>query len=59
MIDSTSAFEFENLYDEDIEDPFTILRDYLESIALFTDSDDVDKEDRILLMTLHNDKGFD
>ena len=40
----TSAFEFENLYEEDIEDPFTVLRDYLESIALFTDSDDVDKK---------------
>ena len=55
----TSAFEFENLYEEDIEDPFTVLRDYLESIALFTDSDDVDKEDRILLMTLHNAKGLE
>ena len=46
----TSAFEFENLYEEDIEDPFTVLRDYLESIALFTDSDDVDKEDRLSLI---------
>ena len=45
--------------EEDIEDPFTVLRDYLESIALFTDSDDVDKEDRILLMTLHNAKGLE
>jgi len=55
----TSAFEFENLYEEEVEDPFTILRDYLESIALFTDSDDVNQEDRILLMTLHNAKGLE
>ena len=55
----TSAFEFENLYEEDIEDPFTVLRDYLESIALFTESDDVNQEDKILLMTLHNAKGLE
>ena len=55
----TSAFEFENLYEEEVEDPFTILRDYLESITLFTDSDDVNQEDRILLMTLHNAKGLE
>ena len=55
----TSAFEFENLYEEEVEDPFTVLRDYLESIALFTDSDDVNQEDRILLMTLHNAKGLE
>jgi DNA helicase-2/ATP-dependent DNA helicase PcrA len=55
----TSAFEFENLYEEDIDDPFTVLRDYLESIALFTGADDVDQEDNILLMTLHNAKGLE
>tara|TARA_Y100000817_G_scaffold151980_1_gene118790 strand:+ start:9 stop:2141 length:2133 start_codon:yes stop_codon:yes gene_type:complete len=55
----TSAFEFENLYDEEIDDPFSLLRDYLDSISLFTDADNVDKEDKVLLMTLHNAKGLE
>ncbi len=55
----TSAFEFENLYDEEIEEPYSKVRDYLESLALFTDSDDITEEDKILLMTFHNAKGLE
>ena len=52
----TSAVEFENLYEEEIDDPFHKVRDYLESLALFTDSDNITNEDNVLLMTLHNAK---
>ncbi len=55
----TSAMEFENLYEEEIDDPFHKVRDYLESLALFTDSDNITKEDKVLLMTLHNAKGLE
>jgi len=55
----TSAFEFENLYDEEVDDPYSKVRDYLESLALFTDSDDIADEDKVLLMTLHNAKGLE
>ena len=55
----TSAMEFENLYEEEIDDPFHKVRDYLESLALFTDSDNITNEDRVLLMTLHNAKGLE
>ena len=55
----TSALEFENLYEEEIDDPFHKVRDYLESLALFTDSDNITNEDRVLLMTLHNAKGLE
>ena len=55
----TSAMEFENLYEEEIDDPFHKVRDYLESLALFTDSDNITKEDNVLLMTLHNAKGLE
>ena len=55
----TAAFEFENLYDEEVEDPYSKVRDYLESLALFTDSDDITDEDKVLLMTFHNAKGLE
>ena len=55
----TSAVEFENLYEEEIDDPFHKVRDYLESLALFTDSDNITNEDNVLLMTLHNAKGLE
>ena len=55
----TSAVEFENLYEEEIDDPFHKVRDYLESLALFTDSDNITNEDSVLLMTLHNAKGLE
>ncbi len=55
----TSAMEFENLYEEEIDDPFHKVRDYLESLALFTDSDNITKDDNVLLMTLHNAKGLE
>ena len=55
----TAAFEFENLYDEEVEDPYSKVRDYLESLALFTDSDDIKDEDKVLLMTFHNAKGLE
>jgi len=55
----TSALEFENLYEEEIDDPFHKVRDYLESLALFTDSDNITNEDNVLLMTLHNAKGLE
>ena len=54
-----SAFSFENLYDEDIEEPYSKLRDYLQSIALFSDTDKLEDSDKILLMTLHNAKGLE
>ena len=54
-----SAVEFENLYEEEIDDPFHKVRDYLESLALFTDSDNITNEDNVLLMTLHNAKGLE
>ena len=54
-----SAFEFENLYEEDVEDPYVVLRDYLESLALFTNTDSIEDEDSVLLMTLHNAKGLE
>ena len=53
----TSAVEFENLYEEEIDDPFHKVRDYL-GLALFTDSDNITNEDSVLLMTLHNAKGW-
>ena len=55
----TAAFEFENLYYEEVEDPYSKVRDYLESLALFTDSDDITDEDKVLLMTFHNAKGLE
>ena len=54
-----SAFEFENLYEEEVDDPFIVLRDYLESLALFTNTDSIEEEDKVLLMTLHNAKGLE
>ena len=54
-----SAFSFENLYEEEIDEPYGILRDYLESIALFSETDKLDDADRVLLMTLHNAKGLE
>jgi len=54
-----SAFEFENLYEEDVDDPYIVLRDYLESLALFTNTDSIEDEDKVLLMTLHNAKGLE
>ena len=54
-----SAFSFENLYEEDIDEPYGMLRDYLESIALFSETDKLEDADRVLLMTLHNAKGLE
>ena len=54
-----SAFSFENLYEEEIDEPYGILRDYLESIALFSETDNLEDADRVLLMTLHNAKGLE
>ena len=54
-----SAFNFENLYEEAIDEPYGILRDYLESIALFSETDNLEDADRVLLMTLHNAKGLE
>lgn len=54
-----SAFNFENLYEEVIDEPYGILRDYLESIALFSETDNLEDADRVLLMTLHNAKGLE
>ena len=54
-----SAFNFENLYEQEIDEPYGILRDYLESIALFSETDNLEDADRVLLMTLHNAKGLE
>ena len=54
-----SAFNFENLYEEVIDEPYGVLRDYLESIALFSETDNLEDADRVLLMTLHNAKGLE
>ena len=54
-----SAFSFENLYEEEIDEPYGILRDYLESIALFSETDKLEDADRVLLMTIHNAKGLE
>ena len=54
-----SAFSFENLYEEEIDEPYGILRDYLESISLFSETDKLEDADRVLLMTLHNAKGLE
>ena len=54
-----SAFSFENLYEEEIDEPYGMLRDYLESIALFSETDKLEDADRVLLMTLHNAKGLE
>ena len=54
-----SAFSFENLYEEDIDEPYGMLRDYLESIALFSETDKLEDADRVLLMPLHNAKGLE
>ena len=53
-----SAFSFENLYEEDIDEPYGMLRNYLESIALFSETDKLEDADRVLLMTLHNAIGL-
>ena len=55
----TSANNFENLYDDEIDEPFSKLRDYLESIALFSETDNLGESDNVLLMTLHNAKGLE
>jgi len=47
------------IYEEDVEDPYVVLRDYLESLALFTNTDSIEDEDKVLLMTLHNAKGLE
>ena len=54
-----SAFSFENLYEEEIDEPYGMLRDYLESIALFSETDKLEDADRVLLMTIHNAKGLE
>ena len=54
-----SAFNFENLNESEIDEPFTVLREYLESIALFADTDDLEESDRVTLMSLHNAKGLE
>jgi len=54
-----SAFSFENLYEEEIDEPYGMLRDYLESIALFSETDKLEDADRVMLMTLHNAKGLE
>ena len=54
-----SAFSFENLNEEEIDEPYGMLRDYLESIALFSETDKLEDADRVLLMTLHNAKGLE
>ena len=54
-----SAFEFQNLYEEEVDDPYIVLRDYLESLALFTNTDSIEDDDNVLLMTLHNAKGLE
>ena len=54
-----SAFSFENLHEEEIDEPYGMLRDYLESIALFSETDKLEDADRVLLMTLHNAKGLE
>ena len=54
-----SAFNFENLNDLEIDEPFTLMREYLESIALFADTDELEESDRVTLMTLHNAKGLE
>jgi len=35
------------------------MREYLESIALFADTDELEESDRVTLMTLHNAKGLE
>ena len=47
------------MYEEVIDEPYGILRDYLESIALFSETDNLEDADRVLLMTLHNAKGLE
>ena len=54
-----SAFNFENLNELEIDEPFTMMREYLESIALFADTDELEESDRVTLMTLHNAKGLE
>ena len=54
-----SAFNFENLYDDEVDEPYAKLRDYLESISLFSETDNLEESDKILLMTLHNAKGLE
>ena len=54
-----SAFNFENLNELEIDEPFTLMREYLESIALFADTDELAESDRVTLMTLHNAKGLE
>jgi len=54
-----SAFNFENLNELEIDEPFTLMREYLESIALFADTDELEESDRVTLMTLHNAKGLE
>ena len=39
--------------------PYGILRYYLDSIALFSETDNLEDADRVLLMTLHNAKGLE
>ena len=48
-----------NLYEEEIDEPYAKLRDYLESIALFSETDELKDSDKVLLMTLHNAKGLE
>ncbi|MEY2754095.1 MAG: ATP-dependent helicase PcrA [Actinomycetota bacterium] len=38
---------------------FTVLDEFLEQVALVADTDDIDDDDRVVLMTLHSAKGLE
>jgi len=56
------ANEFEIEVDQellDIDNPYYLLSAYLENLALFSATDELDNTNKIVLMTLHNAKGLE
>ena len=60
LITGATEFELEVERDElDTEDPYSMLNAYLENLSLFAATDELENENRIILMTLHNAKGLE
>ena len=58
----TGASEFELEVEEGIlnkDDPYSLLTAYIENLSLFSATDELDDDSKIVLMTLHNAKGLE
>ena len=60
LITGASEFEIDVERDElDTGDPYSLLTAYLENLSLFAATDELENENKIILMTLHNAKGLE